>query len=89
MNAARSLTSEERGKLLENDSSFTEAHQELAIEGQTDANSDEPVLHHFVVFVNHNNALYELDGRKSYPIKHCDTTDDTFLQVNGSCPDNT
>lgn len=81
LDAARNLSSEERGKLLENDTSFTEAHQELAVEGQTDANSDEPVLHHFVVFVNHNNELYELDGRKSYPIKHGDTTDDTFLQV--------
>lgn len=81
LDTARSLTPEERGKLLENDASFTEAHQELAVEGQTDANPNEPVLHHFIVFINHNNELYELDGRKTYPIKHCDTTDDTFLQV--------
>lgn len=81
LDTARGLSPEERGKLLENDASFTEAHQELAIEGQTDANSEDPDLHHYVVLVNHNNELYELDGRKSYPIKHGDTTEATFLQV--------
>lgn len=81
LDAARKLTPEERGKLLQDNVSITEAHQELAVEGQTDANSGEPVNHHFVVFINHNGELYELDGRKSYPIKHGDTSDDTFLQV--------
>lgn len=81
LDAARNLTPEERGKLLQKDASFTEAHQELAIEGQTDANSDEPVNHHFIAFVNYNNELYELDGRKSYPVNHGPTNDDTFLQV--------
>lgn len=82
LDAAKDLTPEERGKLLQNDASFTEAHQELAVEGQTDANSDEPVNHHYVAFINHNNELYELDGRKSYPIKHGATTEESFLQVN-------
>lgn len=82
LDAARNLTPEERGKLLQNDTSFTEAHQELAIEGQTDANPDtNPVIHHFVVFVNHKNQLYELDGRKSFPINHGSTSEETFLQV--------
>lgn len=81
LEAARNLTPEERGKLLQSDASFTEAHQELAVEGQTDANSDEPVNHHFIAFVNHKNELYELDGRKTYPVNHGPTSDDTFLQV--------
>lgn len=81
LDAARNLTPEERGKLLQSDASFTEAHQELAVEGQTDANSDEPVNHHFIAFVNYKNELYELDGRKSYPVSHGPTSDDTFLQV--------
>lgn len=81
LDQARGLSSEERGKLLENDASFSQAHQELAVEGQTDANSGEPVNHHFVAFVNFNNELYELDGRKSYPISHGATNDDTFLLV--------
>lgn len=78
------MTPEQRGKLLENDASFTGAHQELAVEGQTEANPDEPVNHHFVVFVNHKNDLYELDGRKSFPIKHGTTSDESFIQVNMS-----
>lgn len=80
LDSVRNLTPEERGKLLENDSSFTEAHQSLAPEGQTNANNEE-VYHHFVVFVNYNNELYELDGRKSVPIKHGATTPDTLLEV--------
>lgn len=80
LEAARSLSPEERGKLLENDASFTGAHQELAIEGQTDAAS-EPVIHHYVVLVNFNNELYELNGNKLCPISHGPTTDDSFLLV--------
>lgn len=80
IDAARNLSPEERGKLLESDSSFTEAHQALAAEGQTDANP-EKVNYHFVVFINHNNQLYELDGRKSLPVKHGETTADNLLEV--------
>lgn len=81
MENARNLTAEERGKLLENDAAFTATHQDLAQEGQTEANPEEQVYHHFVAFVNHNNNLYELDGRKSYPINHGKTSADTFLEV--------
>lgn len=81
MNSARDLTAEERGKLLENDTSFTDAHQSLALEGQTNANNEE-VIHHFVVFVNFNNELYELDGRKSGPINHGVSSPDTLLEAN-------
>lgn len=81
LDSARDLTAEERGKLLENDKSFTDAHQSLAIEGQTDANN-EKVIHHFVVFVNFNNELYELDGRKSRPVSHGASSPDALLEVN-------
>lgn len=80
LDAGRELSPEERGKLLQDDASFTEAHQTLAVEGQTDANPEE-VNHHYVVFVNHDNQLYELDGRKSFPIKHGETSADTLLEV--------
>lgn len=85
LDQARGLSVEERGKLLENDKSFTDAHQEVAVEGQTDANSGQPVNHHFVTFINFNNQLYELDGRKSFPIPHGATKDESFLQVIISC----
>lgn len=81
LDSARDLTAEERGWLLVNDTSFTDAHQSLAVEGQTNANN-EKVLHHFVAFVNFNNELYELDGRKSGPISHGPSSPDTLLEVN-------
>lgn len=80
LNTARELSPEKRGTLLEGDSAFTDAHQELAQEGQTDANSGVQVNHHFIVFVNYNNELYELDGRKSYPVNHGATSADNLLQ---------
>jgi len=65
---------------LEKDKDFTEDHQTLAQEGQTDAAAYEKVIHHFISFVNKDNTLYELDGRKSFPISHGKTSDDTFVR---------
>ncbi|CAO1424471.1 unnamed protein product, partial [Diamesa hyperborea] len=77
---AKPLNPEERAKLLEADAAFIGAHQVLAAEGQTNAPSvDEKVNHHFIAFINHEGELYEMDGRKNYPIKHGATKDDTFL----------
>lgn len=77
---AKNLSPEERGKLLENDSAFIEAHQDLAAEGQTAAPAaDEEINNHFIAFVAVNNELFELDGRKNFPVSHGATSDDTFL----------
>lgn len=108
---AKELSPEERGKLLEGDSAFTESHQELAQEGQTATPGAEgsfskfkhlfssasscilfklinhyiqllyldKVNHHFIALVNVNGELFELDGRKNFPVKHGDTTEDKFL----------
>lgn len=81
LNAAQSMSPEERGRLLENDTEFMKVHQELAQEGQTDLGSEEDVAHHFVAFVNHNNVLYELDGEKSRPVSHGSTSAETLLEV--------
>lgn len=81
MDAASKLSPEERGTLLEGDAAFSEGHQELALEGQTDAHSGEKVNHHFIAFVNHNNTLYELDGRRLVPTVHGPSSDDTLLAV--------
>lgn len=76
---AKSMTAEERGKLLEGDSAFTDVHQELAQEGQSEA--AESVNHHFISLIHKDGELLELDGRKSFPIKHGATNDDSFLNV--------
>lgn len=74
----KDLSPEERGKALETDKAMTANHQELAQEGQTTADPNEKVYHHFIALINKDGALYELDGRKSFPIKHGDTTEETF-----------
>lgn len=78
LDKALPLSVEERGKLLEADASFTESHQLLALQGQTAA-PEEPVFHHFIALVNVGGRLLELDGRKSFPIEHGATSDETFV----------
>lgn len=70
--------------MLQNSNTISETHSELAQEGQTEANLNEPVNHHFVAFVEHNGELFELDGRKSSPIPHGKTSPDSLLIVNGN-----
>lgn len=79
LDASKDLSPEERGKILEADKAIAEAHEQLAVEGQTAANSK--VSHHFVALVHKNGILYELDGRKDFPINHGTTNDDTFIDV--------
>jgi len=55
-------------------------HQELAQEGQTEVNPNEQVNHHFIAFVHKDGNLYELDGRKEFPINHGATTPETLLE---------
>ncbi|KAF4790682.1 Ubiquitin carboxyl-terminal hydrolase isozyme L3 [Turdus rufiventris] len=41
---------------------------------------DEKVDLHFIALVNVGGHLYELDGRKPFPINHGETSDDSFLE---------
>ncbi|OXB66941.1 hypothetical protein ASZ78_014102 [Callipepla squamata] len=41
---------------------------------------DEKVDLHFIALVNVGGHLYELDGRKPFPINHGQTSDDSFLE---------
>nr|AAA15411.1 ubiquitin carboxyl terminal hydrolase [Drosophila melanogaster]CAA49358.1 Ubiquitin carboxyl terminal hydrolase [Drosophila melanogaster]CAA49359.1 ubiquitin carboxyl terminal hydrolase [Drosophila melanogaster] len=75
-----SLSPEERGRALEKDEKFTADHEALAQEGQTNAANHEKVIHHFIALVNKEGTLYELDGRKSFPIKHGPTSEETFVK---------
>lgn len=40
----------------------------------------EDTWQHFVAFVRKGGDLYELDGRKDFPINHGPTSEETFLQ---------
>ncbi|XP_022187987.1 ubiquitin carboxyl-terminal hydrolase isozyme L3 [Nilaparvata lugens] len=75
------LSPDERGHLLQNEVGIIDTHKELAQEGQTAApQPTDPVAYHFVAFVHHDGSLFELDGRKSFPINHGSTTSDTLLE---------
>jgi len=75
------MNPEERGHELEKDESISAVHEECAGEGQTPApDRDQKLDTHFIAFVNVDGNIYELDGRKKYPINHGATTDATFLQ---------
>ncbi|KAG8452242.1 hypothetical protein GDO86_004151 [Hymenochirus boettgeri] len=76
-----SMNPDERAKFLEKDENLRVTHESSAHEGQSEAPSiDDKVDLHFVAFAHLNGHLYELDGRKPFPINHGQTNDDTFLE---------
>ncbi|XP_061735768.1 ubiquitin carboxyl-terminal hydrolase isozyme L3 isoform X1 [Nerophis ophidion] len=75
------MNPEERGAFLEKDESIRVTHESSAQEGQTEAPSlDDKVNLHFIAFVNVGGQLYELDGRKPFPICHGKTSEGTLLE---------
>jgi len=81
LDLSKAAKPEERAALLEKDAEMTRAHESSAEGGQTAAPSrDAKVDLHFISFVNVNGTLYELDGRKSAPIAHGKTTDETLMK---------
>ncbi|KAI7808309.1 ubiquitin carboxyl-terminal hydrolase isozyme L3 isoform X1 [Triplophysa rosa] len=75
------MSPEEKATFLEKDESIRVTHESSAQEGQTEAPSlDEKVDLHFIAFVNVDGHLYELDGRKPFPVVHGKTAEDTFLE---------
>ncbi|KAI8508482.1 Ubiquitin carboxyl-terminal hydrolase isozyme L3 [Branchiostoma belcheri] len=70
----------ERAAYLEKDESIKVAHESSALEGQTETPSrDDEINLHFVALVHKEGELYELDGRKPFPINWGKTTPDSFL----------
>jgi len=71
----------ERGLALENSNNISEAHEEIASEGQTEApDREENLVTHFVAFIHKNGQLYEMDGRRQFPIDHGPTTASNLLK---------
>lgn len=81
MEKTMSLSPEERGHALEKDEGISKAHEESAQEGQTEAPDREDVVNeHFIALVEVEGNLYELDGRRKFPVNHGPTSADTLLQ---------
>ncbi|NP_001088200.1 ubiquitin C-terminal hydrolase L3 L homeolog [Xenopus laevis] len=76
-----SLSPEERARFLEKDESIRVTHESSAQEGQSEAPSiDVKVDLHFVAFVHVKGNLYELDGRKPFPVNHGQTNEETLFE---------
>ncbi|XP_068243277.1 ubiquitin carboxyl-terminal hydrolase isozyme L3 [Palaemon carinicauda] len=80
MEKTKSMSVEDRGHELEKDDGISKAHEESAQEGQTEApDRDTKMDMHFIAFVEVEGSLYELDGRKKFPVNHGATTSETLL----------
>ncbi|KAI9497261.1 hypothetical protein BDB00DRAFT_805702 [Zychaea mexicana] len=68
---SKDMSPEERAEMLENSKELADIHKTCAQAGQTqvpDASAEVDL--HFICFVVKDQHLYELDGRKLFPINH-------------------
>eukprot|EP00455_Lapot_gusevi_P012231 TRINITY_DN1574_c0_g1_i1.p1 TRINITY_DN1574_c0_g1~~TRINITY_DN1574_c0_g1_i1.p1 ORF type:complete len:252 (-),score=129.91 TRINITY_DN1574_c0_g1_i1:78-803(-) len=77
--ATKNMTPDERAAALEVNDDIEVEHQAVASQGESRVEDIENVNLHFIAFVHVNGSLYELDGRKAFPINHGPTTADTLL----------
>lgn len=74
------LSPDDIGKSLETNENIQSCHSQCAHEGQSETiSADTNVNLHFVAFVHVDGCLYELDGRKKFPINHGQSSKETFL----------
>ncbi|EWM23999.1 ubiquitin carboxyl-terminal hydrolase isozyme l3 [Nannochloropsis gaditana] len=74
-------TPDERAVILEEDEGLDAAHGCAAADGQSQqVPMEEAINTHFVIFVEKDGYLYELDGRKNFPINHGKSSPETLLQ---------
>eukprot|EP01038_Epipyxis_sp_PR26KG_P005186 gene5186-7216_t len=69
----------EIAQYLENDDEIEVAHESFASEGQSEQQAGE-VDNHFICFSLVDGCLYELDGRKKFPINHGPSSNETLLE---------
>ncbi|XP_029444724.1 ubiquitin carboxyl-terminal hydrolase isozyme L1 [Rhinatrema bivittatum] len=73
-----SLSPEERASCLEKDEAIKAIHDAIAQEGQ--CRVEDGVNFHFIIFINVEGNLYELDGRMPFPVNHGSTSEKSLLQ---------
>lgn len=81
LNQSSKMSPDARAKFLEKDESIRVSHEISAQEGQTETpHIDDKVDLHFITFIEEHGSLYELDGRKPFPINHGPTSSETLLE---------
>ncbi|BET02335.1 ubiquitin carboxyl-terminal hydrolase [Nesidiocoris tenuis] len=81
LDSTKDSSPEDRGAELQKNADVAETHNNIAMEGQTGVPGDEEkIIHHFVAFVHKDGDLYELDGRKAFPINHGPTTPEKLVE---------
>lgn len=71
----KNLSPMEKAKYLEQSKDLASVHSEYSVKGQTSVSeAEDNVDLHFICFIQCDGDLYELDGRKEFPINHgkCD-----------------
>ena len=74
----RFRSAEERGDYFAGDAKIKELHEAHVSGGDNATAAVDDVDNHFIVFVQKNGKLYELDGRKKSVVDHGDVTADDF-----------
>ncbi|KAJ8328418.1 ubiquitinyl hydrolase 1 [Batrachochytrium dendrobatidis] len=73
-------TPDERAAALEADQDLAEMHKLSSVDGQTEVPSaDDEIDLHFICFIEKGGNVYEMDGRKPFPINHGPTTGDLLM----------
>lgn len=79
---SKGKSADEIAELLEKDETLAETHLTAARDGQSQVEAIEtPINTHFICFSVVDGHLYELDGRKKFPINHGASSRDTLLEV--------
>src|ERR1700744_3897973 len=68
------LNPTERGAFLKGNKELEQAHKEAVVAGESEV--EENTMTHFIAFVIIEGDLYELDGRKEFPINHGKCTEE-------------
>ncbi|XP_059052400.1 ubiquitin carboxyl-terminal hydrolase-like [Achroia grisella] len=78
---AEGLDAAAKGALLENSTAILEAYKDIVHTGSSvPEESNEDPSNHFVTFIHKDGTLFELDGRKTFPINHGPTTPESLLE---------